>query len=109
MALIIIPTSITKSNYVQNTTLDGVEYVLRFRWNQRESKWYLAIELPDETVLVAGIKVVADWPLLKMQTSELLPPGELFAVDSTGQETDPGLRDLGERVTLFYFEGDSFD
>jgi hypothetical protein len=56
MALIIIPTSITKSNYVQNTTLDGVEYVLRFRWNQRESKWYLAIELPDETVLVAGTR-----------------------------------------------------
>lgn len=109
MAVIFIPTSNTDSLYWQTTTLEGRSYELTFRWAERSGRWTLDIT-HDGDVLAAGIMLVADFPLLQPYKSDpLLPQGELYALDMSGQGLDPGLRDLGDRVELVYFEASEFE
>lgn len=83
--------------------LDGVNYTLQFRWNVRASAWYLdVLDEPGTTVLLAGLKIVADWPLAAYTTARQ-PPGLFVAVDSSGANIDPTLEDFGVRVNLLYF------
>ena len=95
----------TRGNYSQRTVLDGREYLLTFRWNQREAKWYLSIADSEEAPIVSGVKVVLNFPLITNRVRDIRrPPGEIFAVDPSGDERDPGFNDLGARVRLLYIE-----
>lgn len=105
MTIYRVPTTNKTSSFTQVTALEGRDYDLTFRWNQREDRWYLDISSNGQALL-KGLKLIADWPLFRAQTSELLPPGELIAFDQTGKGRDPGLRDLGSRVELFYFDSE---
>lgn len=83
--------------------LESVTYTLQFRWNVRASAWYL--DVYDEsatTVLLAGLKLVADWPLAAY-TTQRQPPGALVVIDSSGNGTDPTLTSFGIQHGLFYF------
>jgi hypothetical protein len=104
--ILTIPTAPGVPFYTQRTRLDGREYLLRFSWNEREERWYLAIADEAEVVLVLGIKLVANWPLTRFYKFDpRLPPGELMVSDLTGTGTPPGLDDLGvgKRCELTYF------
>lgn len=87
-------------------TLDGSDFLLEFRYNQREDRWYFDVSLTDGTVLVRGVKVVCGVPLLRRYADSRLPKGTLVALPNTPGNTAPGLKELGEdkRVTLYYFE-----
>jgi hypothetical protein len=91
-------------HYSYQTDLDGETYGFELRWNTRDSGWYLTIRDAEENVLLAGIRLVVGFPLLRRFRDFRLPPGELEAVDTntTGQAADPGLADLGQRVLLVY-------
>jgi hypothetical protein len=85
------------------TLLDGVTYTLQFRWNVRCSAWFLdVLDEAGQTVVMAGLKLVADWPLAAYRTGARLP-GALVFVDTSGNGQDPGLTDLGIRVLMLYF------
>lgn len=105
--VIAIPTTTGRPYYQQRTRLDGREYVLRFAWNQREARWYLTIADDEDTVLLAGRKLLSNWPLLRHYhaADARLPPGELMVVDLTGDNVPPGLDDLaiGARCELTYY------
>jgi len=123
--ILIVPTTSAFPDYTQRTTLDGREYILRFIFNEREQRWYLDIFSSDETPLALGLKLVVNWNLLRRETDERLPPGELYAIDFSGAANesapsdadaatllqlarDPGLNDLGAdgRVGLMYFDAE---
>lgn len=91
--------------YTMTTVLDGTDYLFEFRHSQREDCWYFSISLTDGTLLAAGVKVVADRPLLSRFANVRLPPGMLVAFANTTDKTPPKLAELGEdrRVTLIYF------
>lgn len=91
--------------YTMTTTLDGSDYLLEFRYNQREAAWYFNISLTDGSLLVAGVKVVCNRSLLKRFADVRLPPGVLVAFANTTDHSVPGLADLGEdrRATLMYY------
>lgn len=91
--------------YTMTTVLDGTDYLFEFRHNQREDCWYFSISLTDGTLLVAGVKVVCDRPLLRRFTNVRLPPGILLAFANTTDKSPPKLADLGQdrRVTLIYY------
>lgn len=110
MAVLLIPTT-SDPFYEQVTNLDGTDYVLRFKYNQRENCWYLTVGLPDGTDLVRGIKLVCHWPLLRRFTDERLPLGELVVISNTDDDSPPGLEELGEdlRTELTYFSREEFD
>lgn len=92
--------------YNEVVTLDGSDYLLEFRYNQREDRWYFDVSLTDGTMLVRGVKVVCGVPLLTRYADARLPKGALVALPNTTGNTSPGLKELGEdrRVTLFYFD-----
>lgn len=106
MAIFTIPTSTTQAHYRQATALDGEDYVLRFQWNARAGGWFLELADADGVPIVSGVRIVADFPLLRRVTDPRRPPGELIAADLSGQALDPGFAELGERVVLTYLDAE---
>lgn len=107
MATLLIPTSPGVPYYAQKTRLDGRDYLLRFSYNERIQRWYLGLYDESNTPLLLGLKLVANWPLLRHYRHDpRLPPGELMAIDLTSDGSPPTLDELGEgrRVELTYFE-----
>lgn len=92
--------------YTTRVTLDGTDYILDFKYNQRQDRWYLTIQDANGNELVSGVKIVCNWPLLMRFANSALPVGELIAVALTDDDTPPGLNELGPglRVELTYFE-----
>jgi len=107
VATLTIPTTPGVPFYTQKTRLDGVDYILGFRYSQREDRWYFSIYDSEENPILLGLKLVTNWPLLQAyRFNTLVPPGEIMAIDLTNDGTPPGLDELGEgkRVQLTYFE-----
>lgn len=108
-----IPTSTTLTDYRQTTSLDGQDYIFRFRWNQREAEWFFSIADAEDDPIVEGLKVTVQLPLLRLVVDSRRPPGVLLALDTQAVEADlqtektlardPGIADLGDRVALLYF------
>ncbi len=87
--------------------LDGRDYLLSLAYNQREDRWYLSIADDEGNPIVSGIKVLANYPLLfRHRYNPAIPPGDLFAVDTTSDGSPPGLSELGKgkRVQLTYWD-----
>jgi hypothetical protein len=107
MATKLIPNIPDTAYSRQRTRLDGRDYVLEFAYNEREDRWYLTILDDEETPLVCGLKLVTNFPLLRRyKANPDVPPGELMAIDLTGNRAPPSFAELGEgrRVELTYFE-----
>lgn len=105
-AIISLPTHDGAAYYSQRCRLDGRDYTLRFAWNQREGRWYLTLLDAEDNLLVSGVKIVSNWPLLRYyQYDPDVPPGELMAQDATGDNSPPGFDEMGigNRVELVYF------
>lgn len=84
-------------------TLESVTYTLEFKWNKRLGAWFLHVLDEGATeVLIAGMRVVVNWPLNAYRSGNALP-GLIVAYDTRQENTDPGLADLGRRVRLFYY------
>lgn len=94
--------------YTMTTVLDGTDYLLEFRFSQRENCWYFSISTTDGEALVSGVKIVCDRPLLSRFANVKLPTGRLVAIASAEDASPPGLTELGEdrRVTLTYLPAD---
>lgn len=98
-----IPLSLDTPLYTQRVTLDGLEYQLRFDYSGREDRWYLTVLDVEGVILAPGVKLVANWPLLRTHLNPALPQGLLMAVDfSPLAGESPGFADLGRRVLLTY-------
>lgn len=100
-----IPTVAGDPNYTMRVRLDGRDFGLHFVWNEREERWYLTIRSDQDEILAAGIKLIANRPLLRFyQWDKRLPQGELWAWDLTPNGAPPGLYDMepGNRVELTY-------
>jgi hypothetical protein len=91
-------------SYEQTEDLDGREYLIRLDRNERDESWSFSMYLTDGTPLALGKKVVLNYPLMFGETDSRLPPGRIFAVDTTASDTDPGLTELGDRVILVYLD-----
>lgn len=107
MATLEIPVDSVDAHYDLQVTLDGVALIHEYRWNARSEAWYIDILTADGEVIVAGRKVVIDWPLMMYgfrDSDDRLPRGELFAIDTSGAGLRPGRNDLGGRVKVYYSE-----
>lgn len=100
-----IPTALDTPLYSQRTTLDGKEYLLKFDYSEREDRWFLSLYDVDETPLALGIKVIPNWPLLRLHVSNPdVPQGKLVARDFSLAPAAPGFGDLGRRVSILYYD-----
>lgn len=107
----LIPTLPDEPNYSISSTLDGVDYVLTFRYSERENCFYLDLALTDGTVLCNGRKIVCNWSIWRTFNYDTrIPQGALLAIPATGAGDDPpgfdadGNGELGDgrRVQLIY-------
>lgn len=83
-------------------TLEGVIYRLYFRWNSRFEFWVMDFQDRQGESILAGLKLVLDYELIRMFASDRLPKGALIAVDSSRRLTRIGENDLGDPVKLLY-------
>ncbi len=94
------------SSWSQITALDGVSFVLTFRWSQRDGRWLLDIADAEGVAVRVGCPLNTGVPLLRGCVSTRRPAGELIVVDSTGaNDADPSFADLGDpgaRFALMY-------
>lgn len=73
--------------------LDGATFFLGLSWNSEAERWTLSIENAYNEVIVAGIAVVPDTPLLALYRHLAVPAGELVALA-------PDRRDAIDRQVL---------
>jgi hypothetical protein len=104
---LIVPVFPGEPLYQERVRLEDRDYIFRFDWNHREQRFYMGIKSQDEESLIAGVKIVANWPLLNRSKFDPdLPPGELIAMDLESGGVSPTFRDFGTRVRLFYYASD---
>lgn len=104
MAVHTIPVRAGVPHFREEVELDGVTYGLEFRWNERANGWFMSLSDAEGDVLLSGIRLVIDWPLLARFKGERLPRGHLVVVDTSGAGLDPGLHDFGTQRQLLYFD-----
>ncbi|MEI6806852.1 MAG: hypothetical protein WCK49_10180 [Myxococcaceae bacterium] len=80
MAVLEIPFDTNIPHYTQQTELDGKTYNLEFEFIERENFWMLHISDQDGIPLVCGIKLVADWQLLRRDLGVM--GGELLLLNT---------------------------
>lgn len=103
--ILTVPTTPGEPYYIQRTKLDGRDYVLHFAYNQREERWHLSIHDEEDLPILQGLKLLANWPLLRAHRYDpRVPPGELMVSDQTGDGSPPTLDELGagRRCELIY-------
>lgn len=100
----IIPVALDNPLWRQRITLDGVNYIMRFDYNQREERWYMSLYSDAGAALALGVKVVCNFPLLMRYAGrEGYPQGMIVAIDLSGERgRSPTLAELGRRVKLHY-------
>lgn len=99
-----IPVSLDTPLYTERVTLEAVEYVFRFNWNDREGRWYVDVGDINETWIVVGVKLICNWPIFRRVMDLRMPPGVVMALDNSNLGgKPPGFYDLGRRVSLLYF------
>jgi hypothetical protein len=92
----------TADHFSFTVKLDGIEFALQLRWNQRAAGWYLTILDANGAVLVAGMRVTLSSAPRARYMDPRLPKGFLQADDTSGQNLEAGRNDLGTRVKLYY-------
>lgn len=103
MAVVEIPVPVGRFDAEIQIALDGVTYGMRFRYNTRMDAWFLDLSDEEGVPILSGRRIVVDWPLLERR-SRAVPPGHLYAFDTTLRQQDPGRDDLGTRVLLLYID-----
>jgi hypothetical protein len=103
---VIIPTRTDLASYAFSIELEAVVYRFRFQFNERDQSWFFDLLTEDGVPIRQGLKVVTNFPLLLRIASDQAPPGQLYAIDTTGEDLRAGLEDLGDQVQLVYFSED---
>lgn len=92
------------ARYRQSTSFDGIGYVLYFRYNSRDGRWYVDIHDAEDLPIqgFTGRKLVTDWIVGRLSTDPRKLLGTLLIVTQTAIPFDPGLNDLGQAVLMQY-------
>jgi hypothetical protein len=101
---VILPTKTDGTErYAFSTQLDGQTFAFEFYWNERGGFWaFILSDAAGEQLMRR--KVVVGLPLTARFVDPRLPPGDFIALDTSGQDVEAGLQDLGDRVQLVYLE-----
>lgn len=105
MATLRIPIDATRLNYTQVVELNGVNYSMNFRWNDRAAAWFLTLSDAAGNVLVGGQKLTVDWIQFQTNLDPRLPLGRLALVDTTQAGIEATADNFGTDVVLLYVEG----
>jgi hypothetical protein len=74
---VIIPIK-NNPNHTLIIELESVIYKLGFLYNVEGAFWSMTIWDENDNLLIAGIKIVANYPLLFSHINSSLPPGDFY-------------------------------
>lgn len=106
---VVLPFDNTLSNFSEQLTLENELYTFEFIWNERAEQWDMSILDIDQVSIVEGIKLVLNYDLFDQYPGRGLPPGALFAIDTTGDEKRITRDNIGDVVQLMYLTEAEFD
>lgn len=92
------------SSFIEQITLSGTIFVLRFNWNSLNEFWSMDIQNRDEEPIIMGIKIVPNYPLLAQYTDNNLPSGEIVCQNIVRSPDGIGRFDIGQKFLLVYYE-----
>jgi hypothetical protein len=101
-----VPTLQNFADYTEIVQLGGTTYRLRFAYNGRDSSWYVSLLGAGGDLLIAGVRVRLEWPLLRQHVGGELPLGELIVLDLLRSRAEPGRDDLRDGVAPLVFVPD---
>lgn len=84
---------------------DGITntYIFEFKWNVRDTSWYLTLREQDETEIFTGKRLVLGMYIGRRSRHPLLRKGVLVLVDTTRSGAEATLDSLGAQHVLRYF------
>ena len=91
----------------RTVSYDGTNYILQIRENEREGVAYISILDTENNPIRSGIKVVSNWPLIRLMRNTPRPPGEIITIDTRSVPEDPTWEEFGIDVLLGYAEESS--
>lgn len=103
MTALTLPLRTDAPRYSIRVDLDAARYVFDFEWNDRAGAWFFDLSDAAGVRLLSSVRVSLGCALLERFADPALPPGVLFAVDTTGADIEPARADLGDRVQLVYY------
>lgn len=104
MAIWSIPVKFNQPDFSFQIDLDNVVYGFRFIYNARTDRFSMEIQDQLGNAIVSGIAVVTNWKPLARFKDPALPPGQLFTMDITGGNNEPGAVNFGDSILLCYNE-----
>ena len=90
--------------YSFSVTLENVTYTFTVAFNTRANRWYLSIGDAVGNQIVAGFPLLIGRDLLAAYRTQAVPPGYLFAFDTSGQGLQPTAASFLTDHQLVYFE-----
>lgn len=106
MTFFLIPARNDLPWYQFKITLSGVIYTLVFRYNNRMQRWILDVSDPSGNPIITGLVVLIGRFITAQYVTLALPPGPLFAIDNTGQDSQPTVYSFGVQNSLAYGDPD---
>ena len=106
MATLQIPVNGRLASQIMTIALDGVRYRLKVYYSFRQAIWMFDLMTDRGSDLLLGVKIVPEWGLIARFQIKGLPPGEILAIDTSGNDLPPGREEFGlkRRVRLYYQE-----
>jgi len=89
-------------NFDSTFTLDGKDYNIKFRYNDRADFWSMSIYDSSDVAIREGIRVVSNFPLTRKIADPARATGLMFAFDPRSSASAPSIEELGTTVTLHY-------
>lgn len=93
--------------YVFRMQLDGTFYRFQYKWNPRDTSWYLDIADDKGSATVRNLRMVIGDDILAPHRSlgqDACPQGNLSVIDTSGAGLEALREDLGVRVIVDYVE-----
>jgi len=91
--------------YSFQVDLDGITYILRFRFNTRLDRWIMDIADSSDNDILNGLVVLTNVPLTDQYLSDPnMPQGRFIVIDETGNNKEAGSNDLGNDIKVLYEE-----
>lgn len=98
----------SRNNYRLIVPLSNVPYLFDVHWNDTDEDkgWYIDIREADETLILAGAKILLNTKLGRGSTHQFFKDRTFDVLDTLGTNKDAGYDDLGGRIQVLVTEGD---
>ncbi len=109
MAILILQLDSAHQYYESEFLLDGEPFRLLTRYNKRVESWFVSLYDSAGEPICTGRRLTVGNFLFPWLVGRNRPSGQLLALDTSSQDSDPGELDLGKRVSLMYIDAEEIE